>query len=325
VLRFGVALRRYWMTRSREEEALTLLAPVLERPGARADPELFAAALVTAEIVAEQYDLAAARQLGEQAVEFARQLGDDRLLTESLTSLCFAYYWSGEPGRGLPFGEESVGHARQLGDDVVLGRSLTAYLLSSHPIDPSRCERLYREAIACTERSGDRLMNYTLHNNAGCHALRAGDIPAARAHLKRAAKAQQGVGLSSHHVSVNLGWVLRQESDPDGARSMFEAGLRMARRNGDRSGLAHGSLGLACLAADSGDWHRAGELNGAAQAFLERTGRRWEEPEARYRQESLAKVRAQLGQEQFDRVYAQGSALNLDEALDVALGRAAPA
>ena len=40
VLRFGVALRRYWMARSRHEEALRLLVPVLERPerprGARA-------------------------------------------------------------------------------------------------------------------------------------------------------------------------------------------------------------------------------------------------------------------------------------------------
>lgn len=33
--------------------------------------------------------------------------------------------------------------------------------------------------------------------------------------------------------------------------------------------------------------------------------------------ESVAKVRAQLGHEQFDRVYAQGSTLNLEEAIDV--------
>ena len=48
VLRFGAALRRYWMTRSRAEEALALLVPALERPEARADPGLFVAALVTA-------------------------------------------------------------------------------------------------------------------------------------------------------------------------------------------------------------------------------------------------------------------------------------
>ncbi len=319
VLRFGAALRRYWITRSRYAESYGLLLPALERPDARADPELLTEALITAEIAAEQCDLAAARRLGEQAVEFARQHGDDRLLIESLSTLCFAYYWSGEPGGGLPHAEESVQRARQLGDDVVLGRSLMGYLLSGHSIDPARGERLYAEAIGCTERSGDRLMNYWLHNNAGYQVLCAGDIPAARAHLEQAAQAAQAIGLSSHQVPVNLGWVLRQEGDPDGARSLFEAALRISRRNGIWSGLAYASLGLACLAADLGDSHRSGELHGAAQALLDRTGEQWEEGEARYRQDSLDQVRTRLGQEQFDRVYAHGTTLSLEQALDTAL------
>jgi hypothetical protein len=48
VLHFGVALRRYWMARNRDEEAASLLLPVLDRPEARTDSGLFAAALVTA-------------------------------------------------------------------------------------------------------------------------------------------------------------------------------------------------------------------------------------------------------------------------------------
>ena len=200
-----------------------------------------------------------------------------------------------------------------------------AYLLSSDLIDPARCGQLFAEAIACTERSGDQFMNYLLHNNAGVHALHAGDIRRRPGSSGTGGTGPAGDRASSHHVSVNLGWVLRQEGDPDGARSMFEAGLRMSRRNGDPSGLAYASLGLACLAADRGDWHRAGELHGAAQAFLDRTGERWQEPEARYRQDSLDHVRARLGEEQFDRAYAKGMTLSLDEALDLALGRAAPA
>jgi hypothetical protein len=125
--------------------------------------------------------------------------------------------------------------------------------------------------------------------------------------------------MSRYQVPVNLGWVRRQEGDLDGARSLFEAGLRISRRNGNGSGLAYASLGLACLAADLGHWHRAGELHGAAQALLDRTGRRWQEGEARYRRDSLDQVRARLGQEDFDRVYAHGTALSLEQALDAAL------
>jgi predicted ATPase/class 3 adenylate cyclase len=320
VLRFGAALRRYWIARVGYEEALGLLVPVLERPEARADPGLFGAALGTAAHAAERKrDLAAAGQLGEQAVEFARQLGDDRLLIDSLTSLCIAYYFTGTPDRALPLGQEAVERARQLGDDVLMGRSLMAYLLPVGPIDPARRERLYREAIGCTERSGDRYINCMLHTNAGYSALCAGDIPAARAHLEQAAQAAQAIGLSSDTVPANLGWVLRAEGDPDGARSLFQAALRISRRNGSRSGLAYASLGLACLASDLGDWHRAGELHGAAQAFLDQTGQHWEEGEARDRRDSLDQVRARLGQEQFDLVYAHGTTLSLEEVLRVAL------
>jgi tetratricopeptide (TPR) repeat protein len=324
VLRFGAALRRYWITRSRHQEALGLLDPALDRPDARADPALFAAALAAAAHAASQCDHTAERQLGERAAEVARQLGDDRLLIESLTALCLAHYFTGKPDTALPLGQEAVQRARQLGDDVLLGRSLMAYLLPMSSLDPARCERLYREAIGCTERSGDRYVNYTLHDNAGWQALDAGDISAARAHLEQAAQVAQAIGQTSHHLPVNLGWVLRQEGDPDGARSKFEEGLRLARRSGDRSGLAYASDGLACLATDLGDWHRAAELHGAAQAFLDRTAEQWEQAEARYRSESLGHLRARLGDQQFQRAYAQGMALSLEDAIDLASRKTQP-
>jgi predicted ATPase/class 3 adenylate cyclase len=321
VLRFGVALRRYWLARSRDEEARGLLVPVLQRPDARADPRLFGAALVTAVLTARTAGPGTARQLGEQALEFARRLGDERLLIESLAASCDAYFLAGQPETGRPLGQEAVERARQLGDDVLLGESLMEYLLYSDLIDPASYRQLFAEAIACTRRSGDQLMSCHLYNDAGVQALQDGDIPAARAHLDAATRAMQAIGENFASLPVNLGWVLRQEGGPDAARSMFGAGLRAARRNGDRSGIGYASLGLACLAADRGDWHQAGQLHGVAQAFLDRAGEPWQDPEARYRRESLADVRARLAADQFDRAYAEGMALSLDEALDLARGQ----
>ena len=116
--------------------------------------------------------------------------------------------------------------------------------------------------------------------------------------------------------------MLRQEGDLPSARSRFAGALQVSRRNGDRSGLAYASLGLACLTADTGDWYRAGQLHGIAQVFLDRTGECWQEPEAHYRDDSLTKVRSALGEEQFERAYTQGMALSLDQAIDLALGTA---
>ena len=321
VLRFGTGLQRYWWGRSLHAEALGLLVPVLQRPDARADPELFGAALVTATLAAHLVDIAAARQLGDQAVELARRLDDDRLLIDSLGVQCATYCFLRQLERGFQLGQESVERARRRGDDVLLGESLMAFLMCSDPLDPVGSRQLFAEAIACTGRSGDLLITYHLHNIAGVQALHVGDIPAARAHLDAAAQAMQAIGGNSSPLSVNLGWVLRHEGDPDGARSMFEAGLRTARRNGYRSGMAYAGLGLACLAADRGDWHRAGQLHAVAQAFLDQAEEPWQEPEARYRRESLDDVRARLGVEQADQAYAQGMALSLDQALDLARGK----
>jgi tetratricopeptide (TPR) repeat protein len=318
-LRLGVALFRYWWTRSGLQEVFGLLVPVLRRPDAGADPALFTAALVTATYVASFIDLPTARQLAEQAVQVARQLGDERLLSRALAVLCGTHAFAGQPETGRPFGQESVELARLLGDDVQLAESLLCSLLT---IDPARSGQLYTEAIACTERSGDYLNKCTLHNNAGAAALGTGDIPAARAHLEAAAQAAQQIGLEDVFVTMNLGTVLRREGDLDGARSTVETALRIGRRNGDTWHMAGAILELALLAGDTGDWDRAAALHGVAQALLDRTGNPWDESAARDRQHSLDQAREHLGNEQLDRAYAQGMALSLDKALDLALGRA---
>jgi predicted ATPase/class 3 adenylate cyclase len=320
LLRFGVAMRRYWITRAREDEAFALLRPALDRPDARADPELFTAALITTVRIARFPDIAAAQQLGDQAVTLARQLPTGQLLVDSLAAVSSVCYYAGEPRRGLRPGWEAVQRARQLGDDVLLGQSLADYLLCATVIDPAHAEPLFTEAIACTRRSGDYLVSYFVNNSAGVHALRAGDIAAARTHLAEAAQDIQAIGCNDLGVLVNMGWVLRLDNDADGARSSFEAFLRKSRREGDRYGIAYASLGLACLAGDAGDWHRAAVLHGAALAFLGEIGQPWEELEAGYRQDSLDQVRAHLGQQQFDQDQAKGMSLSADEVLGIATG-----
>jgi predicted ATPase/class 3 adenylate cyclase len=325
MLRLGVALDRYWWARSRLQEGFELLVPVLRRADAGADPALFSAALVTAADLGFHTDVATALQLAEQAVQVTRQLGDERLLSRALAALCGAHFFAGEPETGRPFGQESVKRARRLGDDVLLGECLLGYLLAIGTLDLARALPLYAEAIACTERSGDHFHNYVGHINAGSTALEAGDIPAARAHLEAAAQTAQQIGWEHAIVQANLGEVLRAEGDLTGARYAFEAALRISRRNGDNWNMAGTILSLACLASETGDWHRAATLHGVAQAFQNRTGNPWQELAARDRRDSLDQARAHLGEEQLDRAYAQGMALSLEKALGLALSKAGPA
>jgi predicted ATPase/class 3 adenylate cyclase/Tfp pilus assembly protein PilF len=318
VLRFGVALQRYWRVRGRDEEAVSLLTCVLERPEAQADPKLFAAAMGTVAYLSS--DTRTALLAGERAVEIARQLDDDRLLIWSLGHLCGKCYFGGDPKRGLPLGKEAVERASVLGDEVLLANSLLRYLLCSSSIDPDRTEELVTEAIASAERSGDQFCIAHIQNNAGSYALDGGNIPVARSHLEEAVRVSDAIGYVNHYQPiVNLGRVLYGEGDREGARSRFQDALRISRRAGDRSGIASSNLWLACLAVDSGDWHRASLLHGVAQAFMDQTGQVWE-PEAHHREISITEVRAHFGDSEFERAYAEGMRLSAEEGFDLALG-----
>jgi predicted ATPase/class 3 adenylate cyclase len=322
VLRLGAALRRYWTSRAAGEALAELIRPVLERPEARSDRRLFVDAAITVMDAIRNPDVQVALEFGERIVAEARQVEEPSLLIEALSVYCGVHYFAGDPGRGAAFGAEAVALARRTGNDVLLGSSIMGYLLCLDMTDPGAAEQLYAEAIACTRRSGDRLMAHVLHNNASVHALRAGDIPAARAHLVQAEQARAEIGERSHVAAVNVGWVLRLENDPAAGQATFQDGLRLSRRTGDRYGLAYCSLGAACVAGDLGDWHRAAGLHGVAQAFLDHLGGPWQDPEDRYREESIAAARSRLGDAKFDEAYAHGLALSFDDAVALALSEA---
>jgi predicted ATPase/class 3 adenylate cyclase len=320
-LRFAVALNRYWKLRSLHEEA-ALLVRVLQGAEVANDPALFAEALVAGADLTAGSDLSVSTRLARQAHEVASGLGDDKLLAMACGMLGATYCFAGDGDRARQLAGEAVEGARQLGDDVLLGICLLQY---AHAVGVVAAGPVLAEAIACTERSGDLLINGYLHNSAGVGAVTMGDIPAARAHLEAAIRVAESIGDPHPLQSGNLAWVLRAEHDLNGARTMLHEALSTGRRIGDRYTMADAVFGLACLATDLADWHRAAMLHGAAQALLDQTGGVWDEDNARYRQESLHEIAAALGDEQVEQDYARGMALGFDQAVDLALGRASAA
>ena len=324
VLRFGAALVRYWAENTQRERALGVLVPVLERPEARADPSLRSAALASAAMIARGVDMELALRLGEEAMEIADQLGEDRLLIDAGHVLCCILYFAGMPNRGIAYGEAAVERARRSGDDGLLGPSLVFLLMCVDQVQPDRTEALTAEAIACVERSGDQSLAGGLYNNAGVSSLRKGDLPSARRFLQRAEEANRAVGLHNSTPMINLGWVLRLEGDEAGAADAFRRALRESHRVGDRPDIPYATLGLACHASDTGDWRRAAVLHGFADAFLGSSGEPWQDPEDAFRQQSLDEVRAHLGDADFEAEYGRGTRLDLRSAIDLALNTADP-
>jgi hypothetical protein len=70
----------------------------------------------------------------------------------------------------------------------------------------------------------------------------------------------------------------------------------------------------AVRAGDVGDWHRAGVFHGVAERFRDLTGEPWQDPEERYRLISIDRVRAHLGDYEFQRALAEGRDIRVDDA-----------
>ncbi len=317
-LRFAAALRYYWFTRSRRYESFGLIIPAISRPEARTEPELLARATLAAAGCATVIDLETVRSLSEQAVQLARQLDHEVLLTWSEMLLAATWLFGGEPERADSMLRDCLERARRLDDDDLLGNCLLLNITASRQLDPARAQLLYTEGLAYIERRGDLLFVHDLHQRAASDAIQGGDLIAARAHLEQAAQAGRAIGAAAHYVDVVVGILLREEGDRERSHPTLEDALRLARRAGDRFHIAFAYLGLAFLAADAGDSRRAAELHGVAQAFIDRLGIPWLWFD-RLRQASIDTVRANLGEKDFQHAYQKGSALNFDQAFELAL------
>ena len=84
---------------------------MLDRPDARDDLPLFVRALSTGAGAARIVDTGMAQRLGEEAVEIARGLDDERLLATALCWLGGVYLFAGQGERGAALASESLGLA----------------------------------------------------------------------------------------------------------------------------------------------------------------------------------------------------------------------
>jgi predicted ATPase/class 3 adenylate cyclase len=92
--------------------------------------------------------------VGQQALEMSRRLGDERGMAEALHML--EWFHQDDPDLGITMLEESIEHARAGGDDLrlswVLGRSANLEMRRGHP---DRALRLLDEAVDIATRRGD--------------------------------------------------------------------------------------------------------------------------------------------------------------------------
>ncbi|HUP19448.1 MAG TPA: adenylate/guanylate cyclase domain-containing protein [Gemmatimonadota bacterium] len=229
-------------------------------------------------------DLPGARRAADQALDLAREHGDEGGLVRALTAVARIDVFKGLeadfPG-AIAVSEEGIALARRIGDGRRLGVLLT---------------------------------------NLGEFYRARGDPERARALNQEAME----LGYLHIANRYNLGHIALELGDPDEAERQYAAALRLARESDERLGLVNQIDALAQLATVRGDYQRGARLFAAFETQTEAIGLALSPVDLLLHQRLRERCREALGSEAFERARAEGRGLSIEEALAGAYGAVPP-
>jgi tetratricopeptide (TPR) repeat protein len=229
-------------------------------------------------VCVSQGDYARARTAYEQALRLSRSAGNRDLESRYLMNLGGAALALGDYDESRELLTESRGITRELGNELMLAR--IANLLGVLELMQDRLEEAepwFEESLAAFERSRDR----------------------------------EGAGVAL----LNLGLIGLRAGRLEDAASRLREGLRLAEELQHALQLANCVQGLAAVAAQLGNFARAGQLLGIAHAFLDASGAAHEPFLSALRDETAAAVRAGLGEGGAAEAFESGRSQSRSDAL----------
>jgi predicted ATPase/transcriptional regulator with XRE-family HTH domain len=227
-------------------------------------------------IALAQGDYAGARVTAQRSVELRRETGDKAGLASSLSNLGIVLFALGEDTNAAALQEESLHIRRELGDRHGIANSLLNLgELARYRDDAELAEQLCGQCLQICRELGDK--------PGICNAL------------------------------VNLGHLAQSRGDLDTAARFFTESMELFREGGDRRGLAQSLVGLAAVAASRGQVESAARLLGAVDATLEGIGSRMYPQERRDYERTLAVVRPQLSDTEWQIAWQHGRELETDD------------
>jgi predicted ATPase/class 3 adenylate cyclase len=276
----GGDLSYFWWVRGYIREAHGWLEAFLSAEGPR-PPEVQAKALTRISFLAAELDPVKAIEYGDAAVAMWTEIGDVDWIVRSLNGAGNAL-WSGERF-----------------DEAV---------------------RYFDEAIAHATNSGLHEWLATLSANKAGVLLESGEEGRARTLLVDALGRARDAGSRIDIAAVlpMLGILDALDGRPEAASELCEA-LTIEHELGFRVTLPTHLSGLAAVAAGSGFLRNAVLLASAAEAIEHERGERPGNHVLRARERALVTAREGLAHDEYEGLRARGSALELDEAIEIAL------
>jgi predicted ATPase len=319
MLRLVGDLGDYWWSSSRWEEGLRWLNAALSHAGSASEQARAKALLARARCTDAHRSFEQHHRDLEAGLTLFRASGDTAGIAACLTHLAWDEAWCGHADQAEMLADEAVQAAQRAGDERVL-----ALALSISAIVASGYDTVVQRAVAAVrhlETVGDLVALVRVCGNVGYLATVERRYDDALSWLDRGEEFARRLESQSalFFIRTNRGLARLFLDDFDEAGQDFRDAL-VACRDGSKDVIDETLLGLAAVEAEAGDLERAAHLAGAAEAL--ETAERSADEDAiwdRLHDAILTAARLRYGPENWDRAAHEGAALDVQEAIDLAL------
>jgi len=276
---------------------------------------------ILAQVAWQREDRDRARALGEESLSLFQDLRDKKGVAAAFRFLGFlAVSWH-DLEQGESSLQQSLTLARELGDKKGIAQSL--YALGGIAREQGAYEQattLYEESLALSREIQEKYFISNSLHALGILAKYRNDYPRARALQEESLAIQRELGDKGSIARSlrSLASVALAGRDYGRATMLYRESLSLRKEISHKSGIVECFEGLGQVAEAQNEPERAARLLGAAERLRE--GLPSPAPvERREIEQSVAKVRAALSQEEFLSKWAEGRAMTMEQAIEYAL------
>jgi predicted ATPase/DNA-binding NarL/FixJ family response regulator len=326
-LRVAGALSLFWLVRGYLSEGRRWLEALLA--GAPQRTALRAKALHAAgQLARHQAAIATAIARCEESLAIYRDLGDTQGSASVLRTIGLLVWDGGDPRRGRTLFEESLGLSRANGDRLEIARTLaTTGCLALVGADRARARACLDESLALYRELGDRRSIAVALGNLGHLAFDEGEYAVAERLLEDKLEMSRTIG-NKRDIAYTLAWIGNLNRAQGGyrrAKDFLIESLRLHREIGDGLGVAYCLCFCGVLAGHQGEHAVGVMLMGAASSLHTPLDVQLTPRERADRDAVLAAARAAEGEGAFSTAWAEGQAMKVEQAVELALSLAAEA
>jgi predicted ATPase/DNA-binding SARP family transcriptional activator len=280
-----------------------------------------------------QGDYERATQIYEEALALAQDVSDRHLIALNFYSVGVLAWFRGDYARASQMIMDGLGMFREVSDHWLIGNSLHALGdLSLAAGDHEKAVQWYQSELRFGREVSNEMIPILALGGLGKAAWIRGDYSTAAGKFEEALKMSREAGLKPaiFHILHGMGRVAQSRGNHAEARTYYQEALRIqGRRVGPTfnwawlksyvSTVAYPLEDFAVLAAAQNQMERAARLLGVLQPLYHLIQYRQSPVERSEHDQAVVAARAALGEETFAKVWAEGQAMTLEEAVAYAL------